>query len=85
MHIRQSQAGKHTAKEMLEKYKDEKLTDKAGKGKDQRTQLNWWIEQIGEYVGIPVDRDRSFRFVVTAPRTPWWRVATLNLNSSVTP
>lgn len=25
MHIRQSQAGKHTAKEMLEKYKDEKL------------------------------------------------------------
>jgi integrase len=49
MHIRQSQAGKHTAKEMLEKYKDEKLGDKAGKGKDQRTQLNWWIEQIGDY------------------------------------
>ena len=49
MHIRQSQAGKHTAKEMLEKYKDEKLGDKAGKGKDQRTHLNWWIEQIGEY------------------------------------
>ena len=37
MHIRQSQAGKHTAKEMLEKYTDEKLGDKAGKGKDQRT------------------------------------------------
>jgi integrase len=49
MHIRQSQAGKHTAKEMLEKYKDEKLGDKAGKGKDQRTQLNWWIDQIGDY------------------------------------
>jgi integrase len=49
MHIRQSQAGKHTAKEMLEKYKDEKLGDKAGKGKDQRTHLNWWIEQIGDY------------------------------------
>ncbi|MDD2883385.1 MAG: site-specific integrase [Rhodoferax sp.] len=49
MHIRQSQAGKHTAKEMLEKYTDEKLGDKAGKGKDQRTHLNWWIEQIGDY------------------------------------
>lgn len=49
MHIRQSQAGRHTAKEMLEKYKDEKLGDKAGKGKDQRTQVNWWIEQIGDY------------------------------------
>ena len=49
MHIRQSQAGKHTAKEMLEKYKDEELGDKAGKRKDQRTHLNWWIEQIGDY------------------------------------
>jgi hypothetical protein len=29
---------------MLEQYKDEKLGDKAGKGKDQRTHLNWWIE-----------------------------------------
>jgi hypothetical protein len=34
---------------MLEKYTDEKLGDKAGKGKDQRTHLNWWIEQIGDY------------------------------------
>ena len=49
MHIRQNQAGKHTAKEMLEKYKDEKLGDKAGKGKDHRTHLNWWIDQIGDY------------------------------------
>ena len=49
MHIRQSQAGKHTAKEMLERYQDEKLDDKAGKGKDQRTQLNWWIKEIGDY------------------------------------
>lgn len=49
MHIRQSHAGKHTAKDMIGKYKDEKLGDKAGNGKDQRTQLNWWIEQIGDY------------------------------------
>jgi hypothetical protein len=40
MYIRQSRAGKHTAKEMLEKYKDEKLGDKAGKGMaDGQTQL----------------------------------------------
>jgi len=33
MQIRQSHAGKHTAKEMFEKYADEKLGDKAAKGK----------------------------------------------------
>ncbi len=36
-------------KKCLKKYTDEKLSDKAGKGKDQRTHLNWWMEQIGEY------------------------------------
>jgi integrase len=50
MHLRRSAAGKHTAKEMLEKYRDEKLDQKAGNGKDYRTHLAWWIEQIGEYV-----------------------------------
>lgn len=49
MHLRRSAAGKHTAREMLEKYRDEKLDQKSGNGKDYRTHIAWWLEEIGGY------------------------------------
>ena len=42
MTIRKNSASKHTVREMLERYRDNVLTDKANGGKDHKTHIAWW-------------------------------------------
>jgi integrase len=57
MTIRKSTASKHTVREMLERYRDNVLIDKANGGKDHKTHIAWWIDELGHYALSEVTTD----------------------------
>lgn len=57
MTIRKSSASKHTMRDMLERYRDTVLIDKAGGGKDHKTHIAWWIGELGPYALSEVTTD----------------------------
>lgn len=57
MTIRKSTASKHTVREMLERYRDNVLIDKANGGKDHKTHITWWIDELGHYALSEVTTD----------------------------
>lgn len=57
MTIRKSTASKHTVREMLERYRDNVLVDKANGGKDHKTHIAWWIDELGHYALSEVTTD----------------------------
>ncbi|WP_407713501.1 tyrosine-type recombinase/integrase [Comamonas testosteroni] len=57
MTIRKSTASKHTVREMLERYRDNVLVDLANGGKDHKTHIAWWIDELGHYALSEVTTD----------------------------
>lgn len=57
MTIRKSSASQHTVRELLERYRDNVLTDKANSGKDHKTHIAWWIDELGHYALSEVTTD----------------------------
>jgi integrase len=47
-YFKNSESKKHTLKEMLNRYKRDVLPQKKSE-RDQKRQLDWWIDQIGDY------------------------------------
>jgi integrase len=48
-HFKTMESKKHTVKEMIERYKKNVLPNKGSHKSNQKIQLNYWIEQIGDY------------------------------------
>ena len=63
MTIRKNSASKHTVREMLERYRDNVLTDKANGGKDHKTHIAWWIDELGHYALSEVTTDLVTRSI----------------------
>ena len=63
MTIRKSTASKHTVREMLERYRDNVLIDKANGGKDHKTHIAWWIDELGHYALSEVTTDLVTRSI----------------------
>lgn len=63
MTIRKNSASKHTVREMLERYRDNVLTDKANGGKDHKTHIAWWIDELGPYALSEVTTDLVTRSI----------------------
>lgn len=63
MTIRKNSASQHTVREMLERYKETVLIDKAGGGKDHKTHIAFWIEQLGHYALSEVSTDLVTRSI----------------------
>ncbi len=57
MTIRKNSASQHTVRELLERYRDNVLTDKANSGKDHKTHIAWWIDELGHYALSEVTTD----------------------------
>lgn len=57
MTIRKSSASEHTVRELLERYRDNVLTEKANGGKDHKTHIAWWIDELGHYALSEVTTD----------------------------
>jgi integrase len=70
MTIRKNSASQHTVREMLERYKENVLVDKAGGGKDHKTHLDWWIGQLGHYALSEVTTDLVTRCLDKFKKTP---------------
>ena len=63
MTIRPNSASHHTVREMLERYKETVLIDKAGGGKDHKTHIAFWIQQLGHYALSEVSTDLVTRSI----------------------
>lgn len=63
MTIRKSTASKHTVREMLERYRDNVLIDKANGGKDHKTHIAWWLDELGHYALSEVTTDLVTRSI----------------------
>jgi integrase len=63
MSIRKNAASTHTVREMLERYRDTVLVDKANGGKDHKTHIAWWVEQLGPYALSEVTTDLVTRSI----------------------
>ena len=63
MTIRKNAASRHTVREMLERYRDNVLTDKANGGKDHKTHIAWWIDELGHYALSEVTTDLVTRSI----------------------
>ncbi|WP_367848916.1 tyrosine-type recombinase/integrase [Rhodoferax sp. WC2427] len=63
MTIRKNPASQHTVREMLERYKENVLIDKASGGKDHKTHIEWWIGQLGHYALSEVTTDLVTRSI----------------------
>jgi hypothetical protein len=63
MSIRKNAASTHTVREMLERYRDTVLVDKANRGKDHKTHIAWWVEQLGPYALSEVTTDLVTRSI----------------------
>ena len=73
MTIRRNSASLHTVRELLERYRDNVLTDMANSGKDHKTHIAWWIGELGHYALSEVTTDlvtrRIDKFKKTKNRT----------------
>ena len=63
MTIRKNAASRHTVREMLERYRDNVLPDKANGGKDHKTHIAWWIDELGHYALSEVTTDLVTRSI----------------------
>ncbi|MFG5779208.1 tyrosine-type recombinase/integrase [Comamonas sp. J-3] len=57
MTIRKNSASQYTVRELLERYRDYVLIDKANSGKDHKTHIAWWISELGHYALSEVTTD----------------------------